>query len=199
MKKILFLLLLISTLVFASGCDNSDRDVSISLPSGQYYGEQHVTLSCVDPTAQITYTLDGSDPGESELIYDSETGIDINYTSDLKATAGGNVAEAHYDITPYDGTMDANQKAFYDKISGNWVTDESMADSFNINSTSVTFQTPGAAPIKSGYYIKDVNGNTANLVYTDPEGKNVTIPIQAVPENEQVVVNGKTYTRDWMF
>ena len=183
MKKILFLLLLISTLVFASGCDNSDRDVSISLPSGQYYGEQHVTLSCVDPTAQITYTLDGSDPGESELIYDSETGIDINYTSDLKATAGGNVAEAHYDITP----------------SGNWVTDESMADSFNINSTSVTFQTPGAAPIKSGYYIKDVNGNTANLVYTDPEGKNVTIPIQAVPENEQVVVNGKTYTRDWMF
>ncbi len=197
-KKSLVWLLVISALLFLTSCDNSDRDVTISLAPGTYYGEQHITLSCIDPTAQITYTLDGSDPKDSNLVYDSETGIEINYTSDLKATAGGNIAEAHYDIIPYDSPMDTTQRAFYNKIMGSWSTDESMTTNFVVSSSSVTFQGP-AGETKSGYFLKDVNGDTATMVYTDNDGKNVEIPIQVIPDSYTIVVNGVQYIAQWYY
>ena len=179
-------------------CDNSDREVSISLPSGTYYGEQHVTISCKDPSAQITYSLDGSDPGESNYVYNNDVGININYSSTLKATAGGNVAEATYEIIPF-GNNDANQQAYYNMIAGNYATDASQTNKFSINSTNVTFVQPGQEQVTSQYYLKDINGGNATLIYKDASGNNVEVPVVADPANNKITVNNITYTKDWAF
>lgn len=194
MKKFSLVIIVLLFTLLLSGCNNSERDVSISLPSGAYYGEQHVTLSCLDPNAQITYTLDGSDPGTSPLIYDKETGLTISYSSDLKATAGNNVAEAHYDIVPYPAVKDPTAQAYYDMIKGTYSTDASDTDTFSIKNSTVTFVEPGLDKLTSGYLIKDVNGYNAVLVYTSREGNNVEVPVGYNPDSGQIAVNNKIYT-----
>lgn len=190
MKKLIPLLFV---LFLVTGC-GSERDVTISKPSGTYYGEQHVTITCNDPTAQILYTLDGSDPGESTLVYDNETGININFDSTLKATAGGNVATAEYVIIPYTSEKDEAQKEFFDKIQGTWSTSADAQDNFIIGNSTVKFQLTGTPELTSGYLLKDIDGNSATLLYTDAEGNNVEVPITVDPDNHTVTVNDKTYT-----
>lgn len=194
MKKISFSVLIILSLFIFTGCNDSDRDVSISLPSGTYYGEQHVTLSTPDPNAQITYTLDGSDPGSSVFVYNPEQGLYISYSSELKATAGSNVAEAQYEIIPYPTEKDEAAQAFYDEAKGSYSTDDSYTDNFILKASTISIQQLGQTEINSRYLLKDVNGTSANLVYTNNEGANVEVPISYDAQNHQLTVDGKVYT-----
>ena len=76
----MILLLLIPSL---SGC-GKDLTTKISLESGEYYGEQEITLSNAG-TGTIYYTLDGSDPRDGGNEYNPEMPLKINYDSTLKA------------------------------------------------------------------------------------------------------------------
>lgn len=192
MKKISILFLVLCLGFCVVGCDNSDRDVTISKASGTYYGQQHVLIDCPDPTAQITYTLDGSDPGQSNYIYDKETGLEISFSSTLRATAGSNVAEATYEIIPYTSDKDATQLEFFNKIRGTWTVDETFQDNFIIDSSTVKFQQTGTPEVKSGYLIKDVNGNTATLLFTNADGNNQDVNITVDPKIS-LTIDGKVY------
>ena len=94
----MILLLLIPAL---SGC-GKDLTTKISLESGEYYGEQEITLSNAG-TGTIYYTLDGSDPRDGGNEYNPEMPLKINYDSTLKAytkegSSKGKVVEATYTI-----------------------------------------------------------------------------------------------------
>lgn len=197
MKRIVSILLILYSLILFTACSNTDRDVSISLPSGTYYGEQKVTLSCADPSAQITYTLDSSDPGQSRLIYDPEKGLTISFSSELKATAGENVATANYEIIPYPETKDAAQRNFIKKIEDVYSTDVSHNDNFIIDNEDVTIQQTGSPEIVSKYLLTDVTTNSATITYTGYPAGNVTATLVYDPYNYTLTVNDKTYTALW--
>lgn len=197
MKRIISILLLFGIILIFCGCDSAERDVSISLPSGSYYGVQKVTLSTNDPSAQITYTLDGTDPGQSRLVYDPEVGLTISYTADLRATAGSNVAEAHYDITPYPDSKDASQRSFIRKIEDTYSTEVSHNDNFIIDNERVIVQQTGLPEVKSPYLLTDVNGNTATIIYTGYPAGNVQASLVYDPDNYTLTVNDKVYTALW--
>ncbi len=182
---------------FLSACSEENRDITASVPAGEYYGEQHLTLTCNDPTAEIRYTLDGSDPGESNIVYNPEMGITISFTSDLKATAGGNMFEAHYDIIPYSPSKTPEAQAYYNMIQGDYATDDTYSDEFTITNSAVHFITPDKT-VTSGYALIDINGNNATLVYTDDAGNNVRVPLGYNPDTYQLTINGKVYTPEYL-
>jgi len=61
-------------------------DVIMSVPPGFYAAAQSVSLSCSDPTAEIRYTTDGSDPIATSNLYNN-TPIDVTATTVLRAAA----------------------------------------------------------------------------------------------------------------
>ncbi|MCF0184773.1 MAG: chitobiase/beta-hexosaminidase C-terminal domain-containing protein [Bacteroidaceae bacterium] len=61
-------------------------DPTFSLPAGTYTGAQDVALSCETAGAKIFYTTDGSDPTESEDVYEY-TGTPIHITTTTVITA----------------------------------------------------------------------------------------------------------------
>ena len=58
---------------------------TFSVQAGFYPNAQTVSISCIDPTATIRYTLDGSDPTTSSTLY--STPINITSTKVLRAVA----------------------------------------------------------------------------------------------------------------
>lgn len=58
---------------------------TFSVQAGFYPSAQTVSISCIDPTATIRYTLDGSDPTTSSTLY--TTPINITSTKVLRAVA----------------------------------------------------------------------------------------------------------------
>lgn len=141
MRKIKNILLLIVAFVTLTGCDvltnlneknntvnsdNSGDDVSVTKQNekktvlkpyfsnlqGQYLGEQYITISTETDGANIRFTLDGTEPSESNgTIYNG--GIFINETKTLKAIAykdnynPSEVNSALYSIIVWKGELDS--------------------------------------------------------------------------------------------
>lgn len=62
-------------------------DLSCSLPSGTYVGEQEVTLSSSSLNAKIYYTLDGEEPTQESTLYTEPITIESGAITELKVLA----------------------------------------------------------------------------------------------------------------
>ena len=60
-------------------------EVALSLEAGFYQGKQEVTISDTPENSNIHYTVDGTEPTQSDPIYEDGTEIDIQLTTVLKA------------------------------------------------------------------------------------------------------------------
>ncbi len=200
MKKGMSILLILASIVLLAGCSGGkSAEVSISLKPGEYYGEQSVTLSSSVPDAKIKYTLDGKDPTKDGIDYDSASGLKLNYTSDLKASAdGGTVAEAKYTITPYSETKDAAQQAFYANAQGSYATSVEETQMFILQNSTVTFENPDGTKLTSEYYLKDAKPTTATLIYTDAAGNNKSVNLTVDPNAGTMKVGDVAYTLTWL-
>ncbi|MEL7530621.1 MAG: lamin tail domain-containing protein, partial [Bacteroidota bacterium] len=78
------------------------RIPKISLPSGRYSGVQSVSLTCATPSVSIYYTLDGSNPSQSDSLYNGPITIDKHESLRVRAYKSGYeaspVATASYTI-----------------------------------------------------------------------------------------------------
>lgn len=199
MKKLLVILSLFAV-GLVCGCGNVSKDVTISLEPGHYYGQQTIHLSTEDPDAVIRYTLDGTDPKKSDIIYDKDRGIKLNYTSDLKATAGGKVAEAQYEITPFTSDKNPKQQAFFNLAGGKYTADENLNNNFIFQNSTVTFEKPDGTTLTSPYLIKSIDspdGRKATLVYTGKDGTNESVQLEVFPDTNEIKVGDQLYYYSW--
>jgi len=87
MRKTVFFLLLIILSILMVSC-NKPVPLKIKTPvvnpvGGTYTDAQNVTITCETPSAEIRYTLDGSEPSKSSTLYNGT----INITSSATLTA----------------------------------------------------------------------------------------------------------------
>ena len=74
----------------------SDKQNAMPTPTISYKDET-ITLACTEPTAKIYYTLDGTEPSESSMLYKSPFKLDHNAT--IKAIAIGEGSANSYVAT----------------------------------------------------------------------------------------------------
>ena len=192
----MILLLLIPAL---SGC-GKDLTTKISLESGEYYGEQEITLSNAG-TGTIYYTLDGSDPRDGGNEYNPEMPLKINYGSTLKAytkegSSKGKVVEATYTIKNMEQTdQTSGALMFTSYIRGTYQSGDSKII-FN-QDRSLEWQN-GSDAGSSPYTItmsSDEDPLKATLTYINNDGKEAKYDIDAnaIWEDGSLVINGTTY------
>lgn len=104
-------------------------DPIFSLASGSYAESQYVSISHANSDAQIRYTIDGSDPDESSMLYTRPLSLSINTLVKAKAYSAGwepsNVVQSFYIInlpdqmqlvqggTFHNGTAQVTLDAYY--------------------------------------------------------------------------------------
>lgn len=192
----MILLLLIPSL---SGC-GKDLTTKISLESGEYYGEQEITLSNAG-TGTIYYTLDGSDPRDGGNEYNPEMPLKINYDSTLKAytkegSSKGKVVEATYTIKNMEQTdQSSGALMFTAYIRGTYQSGDSRII-FN-QDRSLEWQN-GSDTGSSPYTItmsSDEDPLKATLTYINNDGKEAKYEIDAnaIWQDGSLVINGTTY------
>lgn len=192
----MILLLLIPSL---SGC-GKNLTTKISLESGEYYGEQEITLSN-DGEGVIYYTLDGSDPRDGGNEYDPEMPLKINYDSTLKAYtkdggSKGKVVEATYTIKNLEQT---------DQSSGALMFTAYIRGTYQSGDAKITFHQDrslewqnGSDSGKSPYIItmsSDGDPLKATLTYIDNNGKEAKYEVDAnaIWDDGSLIINGTTY------
>lgn len=181
-----------------TGCSagKNNGKVSISLDGGTYYGEQTVKVES-SGGGTIKFTLNGDDPdGSTAMDYNSDNGIVLNYPCTLKVSNGSSTAEATYDVIAYGGDKSAEQQAFYSAAGGVKYETEDGAQGIYLGPTQIILYT-GEDEYQTPYYIANPDGNKADVIYTDAEGKNVTLKMVYNPDAGQLTVNDTVYTSIW--
>ncbi len=143
-------------------------------PAGTYNQPQEVTITCQTQGAEIRYSLDGSNPTETSLLYTDP--ISINEDTTLKARAfkenyqASQVIEAVYEFE----TLVVANPAF-NPPAGIYTEAQNV---------SITCQTQGA---EIRYSLDGSNPTETSLLYTDPISINedTTLKARAFKENYQ--------------
>jgi major membrane immunogen (membrane-anchored lipoprotein) len=178
-------------------------ETTISLPSGEYNGEQEVVLTSSgsgDKTA-IYYTLDGSDPTSKSYEYKDGTPLTISYDSTLKAVTiddgtAGPIAQADYTIKEVKTqTLSATERQFVANLRGSYELNGNTIDidsanrniTWSINGDKGSSHFTVTAPDEGG-------GESGTLTYTGTDGKEKTFTIDFAPSGDNAVMfNGENY------
>lgn len=197
-KALLFSVLVIGLLLGLTGCKD-EKTVEISLPGGDYKGEQEVTLKASDGHSDIVYTLDGSDPMDKGNLYNPDMPLHLNSNVTLKARVQvrndyGPIAEAQYKITPIEEKkLSVEQRFFLTNISGHY---ELNGKSYYIHRSEETIdwnngKESGSSPIID---IQPNDSESGTLTYLDNGGKEVKLEIDMNPPGDNAVMfNGENF------
>jgi formylglycine-generating enzyme required for sulfatase activity len=163
MKKFLIISLLAINMLFILACerkttepDNRVRKVPtpvFSVASGSYGAAQNVSISCTLTGAEIRYTLDGTIPDDSSMLYDSP--LTINSTKTLNAIAfyPGYIQS---DLMVANYTIYVVATPVFSPEEGTYSTDQTV---------SITCDTPGATIC---YTTDDTEPTASSAVYSAP-------------------------------
>ncbi len=136
MKKVfqtLTIALVLAAVMFVATACGRGPDTKISLKSGDYIGEQIVTLTADGGNTdgvEFYYTLDDSEPTKSSIQYDKDKKIYLNYDCTLKARSYvngsyGAVAEEKYKIKESkDTSFSSNDRGLLQNIRGSYATED---------------------------------------------------------------------------
>ncbi len=200
----------LATVMFAVSACSSGPSTKISLKSGEYTGEQLVTLTAEGKDAEnadIYYTLDGSEPTKASVKYDKEKKIHLNYDCTLKARSylnggQGPVSEATYKIKESKETkLSENDRGLLLNIRGSYATEDGKntitvvtADkliTFNIDGKKAT-ERPFTVDTPEGE--EGAHGLTGTLITQNDDGEEVKIKVRMDdPYTDEVYFNDVKY------
>lgn len=190
---------LLILLPLLAGCGGNLK-TTISKESGEYYGEQEISLSN-SGKGVIYYTLDGSDPQEKGNEYDPDKPLHVNFDSTLKAYtkdggSKGPVVEATYTIKSLEQKdLPSEALMFSAYIKGTYQSGDSKIV-FN-GDRSLSWQDASGSG-ESKYMITmsaDKDPLKATLAYVNPEGKEQKYEIDAnqIWNDGSLSINGTVY------
>lgn len=180
-------------LLFVSAC--SDDSTSPDLPSkvskpvfsvesGTYNEPQTITISCSTVSAQIYYTIDGTDPGSNAIQYTSP--VVISETSTLKAMAirsgwtDSDVASSNYNIN-----MQPVSAPNFSLVEGDYDTIQEVGMSCITSGASIYYTLDGTDP------------SSTSMQYSEPILLTTTTTIKAIATKLNMIDSqtvSKTYT-----
>ncbi|SDY33477.1 chitobiase/beta-hexosaminidase C-terminal domain-containing protein [Eubacterium barkeri] len=178
------------------GCGGKKLETKISLPSGEYMGEQEVILSNEGDGGNclIYYTLDGSEPSSKSFLYEKDSPLAINYDSTLKAItindgSKGPVAEATYTIKEMkEQTLTDVERVFVGNIRGSY---ELNGNTIEIDSAKRIIEwNIGGQKGSSKFTVsapEDGDGESGTLTYTGNDGKEQKFEINMAPSGDNAV------------
>lgn len=213
MKKVfqsLTVALVLAAVMFAAAACSTGPSTKISLKSGEYTGEQIVTLTAEGEKtdgAEIYYTLDGSEPTKSSLQYDKEKKIYLNYDCTLKARsylngAQGPVAEATYKIKETkDVKLSNNDRGLLQNLRGSYATEDGK-NTIDIRSADkvITFKIDGKTGTERPFDLETPEGDagayglSGTIITQNDNGEEVKIKVKMDdPYTDEVYFNDVKY------
>lgn len=202
-RKWLILLLGCVLLMLVTGCGKDGLTVDISLPSGEYTGEQEITLSN-SGNYDIYYTLDGSDPTQNGNLYDSTKKIYLNFDATLKACSKerqeyGPITEAKYTIKEEEKAagLTPEERHFLSNVSGQYQF-ENMSYYINSRERMIDWNDgteSGTSEIIKVTVPEDFDGYHGSITYNNNKGEAVTLEIDMLPMGDNAVYfNGVNFS-----
>lgn len=141
--------------------------VYFSVPSGLYYQDQYIALSCNIPETKIYYTIDGSFPDENSIPYESPIELhgDEN-TFLLKAIAIKNGYRSVINQASYSIKYSNPIACVFSRLAGTYNNDLKLELSTPTEDATIFYTMDGSTPTTESFVYNepiDIKGNGTNI------------------------------------